>query len=185
MTMIQRFSTCKFHQMLEDNHVIMAFQGIMSQEVLSLIARSLRGKSEDKLTGRRLFGIVIELAQNIHHYSAEAGTSEFDSNEAGIGTIVVSENEDEYIISSGNVINQDEGKEILDRCNYINTLNEEQLREYYIEQRRQPQRVDKPGANLGFIDMVRKAGEPLKAEIIEIDHQNSFFTISVSVKKHS
>ncbi len=184
-TMTKDFSACQFHQMLEKNHVVMAFQGVMSQEVLSLIAKSLRGKSSDKLTGKRLFGIVIELAQNIHHYSAEMGVNHLDDSAAGIGTIVISENQDEYLISSGNVIKQEDGKGILERCNHINTLNDEQLREYYLEQRRKPPRTAKPGANLGFIDMVRKAGRPLVANIINIDNQKSFFTISVSVKKHS
>lgn len=184
MSELQKFSVHQFYEKLDKNHVIMIFQGVMSQQVLSLIAKNLRGASDNEVVGRRLFGIVIELAQNIHHYSTETGKTEFDSNEIGIGTIVVSENKNHHVITSGNMIKREDGQDILKRCDYINGLSKSELRSYYVDQRREPQRADKFGANLGFIDMARRAGRPLKAEIIEIDDQKSFFIVSVSVQKN-
>jgi hypothetical protein len=123
------------------------------------------------------------MAQNIHHYSAEKIYSEKDQKDIGIGIIAISESDDHHVVSSGNYISSKEVENLVSRSEFINTLSDDELKEYYREQRRAPQRKDKPGANLGFIDMVRKSGNPIDVMIKKYNDELSFFILTVKINK--
>jgi len=178
----QDVSVLGFRNLLRKQKIALMFHGIMSQDVLAVIANDLRVKSENEVIAKRLFGIVIELAQNIHHYSKQIAYSEIDNKEVGIGTIVVRETNTHFYIISGNVVDKNQEKFLLEKCHHINSLDSEQLRDYYLEQRRLPQRSE-VSANIGLIDMARKSETPLEVEMISIDDSQTFFAISVCVKK--
>jgi len=167
---------------LREHKVVLLFHGMMSQDVLKVIADDLKHKSHDQVIAKRLFGIVIEMAQNIHHYSRQLQYSELEDKEVGVGTIVIRENNTHFFIESGNMVDKLQEKYLLEKCNRINTLDGDGLRDYYLEQRRQPQRSE-VSANIGLIDMARKSEQALKVEMISIDDTLTFFALSVSVKK--
>ncbi|KXX69948.1 hypothetical protein AVL50_13815 [Flammeovirga sp. SJP92] len=183
MGYMEHFSVKTFKQQLAMKKISLAFQGIFSQDVLALIGKSLRNTPESRVIAKRLFAIVIEMAQNIHHYSAEKQYSEKDGRDIGVGIVAIAEDDHHYIITSGNCIVKTEVPPLIERANYINGLSPEKLKEFYREQRKAPQREGKPGANLGFIDMVRKSGNPIEINIKEYDETRSFFILSVRVNK--
>jgi hypothetical protein len=181
--MEQRFSELQFYKDLYYNHIHLAFQGMMSQDVLTLIGLTLRRKPNSELIAKRLFGLVVELAQNIYHYSAIKSFSEKDQREVGVGVVTVGENEHDYFVCSGNLIEADKAQAILERCQHINTLNDEQLKQFYKEQRRQPQREHTTGANVGLIDIVRKSGNPIGCDVSPVDDSHSFLSFIVKISK--
>jgi hypothetical protein len=184
--MNRTFSHHGFYNKLKKHKISLAFQGMVSQEMLSLIGLSLKRKSGDnEMLSRRLFAIVVELAQNIYHYSADKAYSEKDKTNVGVGIITISENTDSYTVSSGNLIESSKGQRIKEKCDYINTLDAEGLKQFYKEQRRLPKPEESKGANLGFIDLARKSSNPLKFSITPVSEQHSFFTLSVKIKKDS
>ncbi len=180
---LERFSVKTFKDQLTDNKISLAFHGMFSQDVLSLIGMTLKNTPDSQLISKRLFAIVIEMAQNIHHYSAEKVYSEKDDRKIGIGVVAIGESADFHIITSGNYVENKEVPNILERSAYINDLDEDQLRDYYREQRKAPQREGKPGANLGFIDMVRKSGNPIGVHVEKYNDELSFFVLSVRINK--
>ncbi len=180
---LEHFSVKTFKDLLFANRISLAFHGLFSQDVLTLIGHSMKKTPDDQLLSKRLFGIVIELAQNIHHYSAQKVYSEKDKRDIGIGIVAIGETDDYHIISSGNYIVNSEVEVIRTRSEYINGLDAEALKEYYKEQRKAPQRANKPGANLGFIEMVRKSGNPIDVIIKDYDDKMSFFTLTVKINK--
>ncbi len=182
--MNRTFSHHGFYSKLKKHSINLACQGMVSQDLLSLIGLSVKRKSVDnEVAARRLFAIVVELAQNIYHYSAEKAYSEKDKCLVGIGTITISENAESFTVSSGNMVENHKSDGIVQRCTYINTLNEEQLKQYYKEQRRLPKPEESKGANLGFIDLARKSGSPLKFSMTQVNDKHSFFTLSIKIKK--
>ncbi len=181
----ERFSVKQFKQKLVDHRISMAFQGILSQDILTLVGQSLRNLPNNQVLAKRLFGLVVEMTQNIHHYSAQKVYSEKDNREIGMGIVCLGQDDHHHFISSGNYIFQKDVKVVLERSAHINAMNEEELKKYYREQRRAPQRKDKPGANLGFIEMRRKSGNPVEVEIIDINDEMSFFILSVKISKQN
>ncbi|GAB4327674.1 MAG: hypothetical protein OHK0038_01410 [Flammeovirgaceae bacterium] len=180
---LERFSVKSFKEQLSGHRISLAFHGMFSQDVLSLIGLSLKNTPDSQVLSKRLFGIVIEMAQNIHHYSAEKVWSEKDQRKIGIGVITISENDEYYIVSSGNYADIKDVPNIVERSNYINKLSPDELRDYYRDQRKAPQREGKPGANLGFIDMVRKSGNPIDVIIKDYNDAMSFFILTVKINK--
>jgi hypothetical protein len=177
--MSKEFSSYSFYQLIEDNHVVLAFQGMITNYVLTAIGRNLRSMESDEVLSKRIFGIVVELAQNINLHSAERSYSEADEREVGIGTIAISETEHQYRFSSGNMIDSSRVEDIQSRCKLINSLDDKQLRELFLEQRRMAE--DKDSA--GLIQMVRRSGNPLGYEFIPANDQHTFFILSVSINK--
>ncbi|MCU0329289.1 MAG: SiaB family protein kinase [Chitinophagales bacterium] len=156
---------------------------MISQDLLSLIGLSLRRRNDNEMIAKRLFGLVIELAQNIYHYSTEKSYSEKDKKEVGVGIIAIGETNEHYIVCSGNRMDSRKIKPITERCDYINQLDDDGLKLYYKEQRRNPSVEDSKGAGLGLIDMVRKSGNPLTYVINDSDKQNAFLTLCVRINK--
>ena len=179
----ERFSIKQFKQRLEDNKISMAFQGILSQDILTLVGQSLRNLPNNQVLAKRLFGLAVEMTQNIHHYSAQKIYSDKDGRDIGMGIVCIGQDEDFHLITSGNYIYEKDAKVVKERSRYINSLSDEELKQYYREQRRAPQRKDKPGANLGFIEMRRKSGNPVYVEVIDVNEEMSFFILSVKISK--
>jgi hypothetical protein len=84
-------------------------------------------------------------------------------------------------LSSGNLIEGYKIEGLSERCEYINKLAPEELRDYYIKQRRRP--TGGVGANIGLIDMARRSGNPLEYQVVKIDDEFSFFALSIKVSK--
>ena len=139
------FSLRKFHEELERNAVSLAFHGSFSQDTIGLINISLQQSSNAKILTKRIFSLVVEMAQNIHHYSAKKIYSEKYSRNIGVGVLAISETDNYYVVTSGNFIDQKDCAEIGERFEEINDMNEEQLKDLYKVRRKMPQRPDKPG----------------------------------------
>ncbi len=182
---LNEFSVYKFKNALRSHDISMCFQGMFSQDVLSLLGLSLRNAPDSQRVSKRLFALVVEMTQNIHHYSAQKMYSKKDNRQVGVGIIAISETSEFYQVSSGNYAYKNDAKILMGRSRYINSLDEESLKNYYAEMRRQPQRPDKPGANLGLIDMRRKSGQPIEVLIEEVDQNISFYTLTVRIKKEN
>jgi Family of unknown function (DUF6272) len=180
-----KFSPHQFYTNVRKHGISMAFQGIMSQDVLSLIGLSLKRRPDNEVIAKRVFGIVVELAQNIYHHSAYKGYSEKDKREIGVGVITIGENAQHYLVNSGNLIESSKIEALRQRCDHINNLDDDGLKTFYKEQRRQPSKIspDSPGASIGLIDLVRRSGNKLAYEINEVSESYAFLTMSVQIDK--
>ncbi len=182
--MAENFSIHQFHEEIKKNHIVFAFKGVMAHSILHNIAENLKRKAFDKDTaGKKIFAIFIELAQNIHHYSAERMIGEEGARPSGSGTISISEADGFYVVSSGNLVDKEKVTSIVKKVAYINTLDDEQLKQYYKEQRKLISDDKREGGNVGFIDIRRKSGNPIGILVDEVDQNNSFLTISVKINK--
>jgi len=180
---IKEFSVKFLNDQLKEHHISLAFQGIFSQDVLTLIGANLRSLPNNKAISKKLFALVIEMAQNIHHYSAAKSFSKDHGRDIGEGILAVGESEEHFVVCSGNFVGREDKQEIESRFGQINNMTEQELKEAYAVQRRKPQRADKPGASLGLIDMRRKSGHPLEFTFTEVSSKESFFILKATVSK--
>lgn len=177
------FSVYDFQQYLRTNHIIFAFKGVMTHDILHGIADSIKKRNiEDHTIAKRVFSIFIELAQNIHLYSADKMFSDKDNRDIGAGTITISEAPSYYELSSGNLVDTKVTTDIMTRCELINSLSPDDLKQHYKDARKKPSEGSQ-GGNVGFVDMARKSGNPLVVRMDTVDDVNSFFTLSVRVNK--
>ena len=102
----------------------------------------------------------------------------------GIGILSITEHPECYLLSSGNKIHTSKVAGVVERCEYINSLDKEGLRSYYRSERTISFHLKRTkGAYLGFIDMARRSQNPLQIKVNQIDDELSFFSIVVKVNK--
>lgn len=177
-----------YYKEMQNENVVLAFKGAISQSILVGLAEMIREKlsteSNRNKTSKKIFSIFVELAQNIHHYSAEKVQIN-ESKTVGKGIIVIQENKSEYLVSSGNLMEKSNSGSILAKCNHINSLEPSELKAFYKQQVKIPRELEKDGGGIGFIDIARKSGSKLDVQIKNVDEKSSFFILSVRINKEN
>lgn len=165
-----------------NGQTILAFSGVLSQDAIVGLGEALRSElhfAHPLNVFNKVFAIYIEMAQNILHYSVER--IESNGKSIGKGSVMVVDGKDGYHIVTINLVT-DEQREILeDRCNLINKLSFDELKDFYLRKRRKQIESESSGAGLGLIDMVRRAGTPIKFHFEKLDDDYAYFYLSSKV----
>lgn len=171
------------------NHdLFLTFSGPMSQDLMVEMGAILKTKmtleGASQPTILRAFSILVELNQNIIHYSAEEiSTRQRDNSESttGCGIIAIGNENSHYFILSGNVVKRLDVPRLKEIISGLNALDDEQLKKHYREQRKKEPDQSSKGAGLGFIEVARKATGPMEYDFSEIDRDQSFFSLKAVI----
>src|SRR5438874_247118 len=117
-----------FHQRMCDQRIWLAFKGAISQDVLVELGTVVKNTLGFDTKFKRLFAIFVEMTQNVLHYSAEKESLKSTGESVGVGVVTVMETVDCFRISSGNLIEKNQAQQLSARCEYINSLNNEELK---------------------------------------------------------
>ena len=175
---------------LEHRHVFFCYVGPISQNLLTDIMGMLEQKMSLEQASRatilRVFSVVVEKVQNILHYSDEqlsGQTLENEEPEATFrqGIIVVGYDHAHYFVLSGNVIANKKVPVLRENLTNLRNMSKAELKEYYQEQRRKDPEKESKGAGLGFVEMAKKASQPIEFDFKPIDDQTSFFSLKTII----
>ncbi len=173
---------------LESQGVIFLFTGPLSQSVLKDIVKNLKIEKDlldtDETTLRRLITVIIELTQNMMHYSvASQDYKKLNFKMAiGNGLLLLGRQNNNFFVTCGNKIHKNQVPIIRDKLSNLQKMTSEQLNEYYIEQlNRDPLNPDEIGG-LGFIQMAKKTSKPIQFEFEPLDEDNQFISITGHIK---
>lgn len=169
-----------YYKLFEKN-VQLFYKGIFDKNILAAIGSYIKSIiSNNPKISKKLFSIFIELAQNIAYYSAEKTV--YEGKKVGIGSVLITEDDISYEFASGNVVINNELDTLIEKCDHINSLDRESLREFKRQQRKLPQGPH-DGAHIGLIQVALTSANPLDIKISQIDDEYSFFSIIVKVNK--
>jgi hypothetical protein len=90
-----------------------------------------------------------------------------------------------YSIITGNYILNENISALKNRLDEVNSLNKDELKEYYKKVLNNGEMSLKGGGGLGMIDIARKTGEKLEYNFLEIDNKVSFFTLNIKVSNQN
>ena len=168
---------------IKNNNLNISYTGSFDSQILAVIAKNVESEfSEDAQLNKKLFKIFIELAQNIALYSAERVGNSDDNTFSGYGSIFIKEYVDNYTLYSGNIANIDDINPAIERCNIINSLPRNKLREYKRERRRLPA-GKRGGGNIGLIQISLMANNPIDYKVINIENDKYFYILSIKINK--
>jgi len=173
-----------FHEIMDKHHITLVYEGEINQDITKIfsdMAQSSLSANDHLTTKKRVYHIMVECLQNICKHADEKGYTE-DSGQ-GKGILIVGNTDNQYTITTGNIItnnNVEPTKAMLDR---INAMSPEELKENYKKMIMASRISSKGGAGLGFIDMVKKTGNPIEYIIKPIDEENSFLMIISRVNR--
>ncbi len=167
--------------------ILLKFEGAISQDTLVALAENVKNKLSQRglnpVIIKKVFAIFIELAQNVYHHSGEKTIFKKSGKRVGRGSIVIKETAEFYLIETKNLIENNKIQSLGEHCDYINSLDQEGLKQLYKEQLKKPRIPDKAGAGVGLIETARKSGYLLRYEFKPVNDLYSYFFLSVRVKK--
>ncbi len=165
-----------------DGHTIISYKGPFDAQVLSVIAENIEySLSSDPRVSRKIFKIFIELAQNISFYSLERLRTDSGAM-FGAGVLILREFDEHYSFATGNMIKNTSVLPLIQKCEAINILEREKLRQYKRKLRNMPSGVP-GGGNIGLVQVALTADYPLEYNVVSIDNHRSFYVLNVRVNK--
>ena len=170
---------------LKRENLLLTFCGPFSQGIIEEIGTALQGYlaagENPPSHNSAVFSIFIEQTQNIRNYFRSRRIDEFTDPQHGYGIVVIGNDSGRFSISSGNLISNDDLPALADRIRTINALTREELQDLYKQTLRNKRMNEGGGAGLGFIEMARRASQPLEFATRAVDAGHSFFTLHVVI----
>jgi hypothetical protein len=162
---------------LSHEETLLTFQGQLNtsviQELISTLENSLKTFTT-RTVGRKVLSVFIEAVQNVFHH-ADAVYNE------GISVMVLKTTH-AFLIQTGNYIARPHVEKLKQRIDYINNLNQIQLKHFYKENLKNGLFSKKGTAGLGMIDMVRKSGNTMNYQFENKDNHCAFFSLQLIIK---
>lgn len=137
-------------------------------------------KEFDKITGKRVYAIIVECLDNISKHSLKGQVNQVIPDPY----LSVSRLGNDIYINTGNVTNENNKQEIASRIDQINNLAEPDLKLLYDKKIKSEFKPTEGGAGLGFIIMGLKSGNKIKYSFPESDSLYSLVEIQIQVSTY-
>ena len=184
MTQKNAFDFFEYHNQISQENILLSYKGPLTDRLLAEFSRDIREKvASNPKSGKKVFAIFMELAQNVLFYSKEENF--FEGNRDKIGTLVILQTENHYRLITGNMVFKKNVESLLEKCEVINSLNREELRKYKRTLRSQPQAGESRGAGIGLVQAALTSNNPLEVRVKELEDDFAFFILMVNVEKNT
>lgn len=168
----------KVHTILNEEDVLMIFNGIFNQESYSSLIMSLKKNiSETKDLKNKLFYIIAEMLQNIVKHGQK---NDLTSN-GNPGIFYISQLKNKYLITTGNYISTSEVTDVSDFITTLNNTKTEDIEVLYKNVLYEKKGDTNNRQKLGFIDIRKETGNPILFTIKKIDKDLSFISLRVEL----
>ncbi len=153
-----------------------AFTSTLTDKILALSETNLDVESESLKIKKKVYFIIVESLQNLtRHKSSEIDSTDLDS------FFAIHKLNDGYLVGSANTIENDKILPLSEKLDKVNSLNQEDLKNYQHEVLSASGFSEKGGAGLGLIEMVRKSGNKLSYGFEKINEKNSYFYFQTKI----
>ena len=155
--------------------------GVFSQDLINSIANGVEeimiSSGDTKKVIKRVFSILIEGLQNIHSHG------EKDELNRQLAFLFLCKNTASYKIVFGNIIQNEDRENLIEYLERINRLENQELKDLYINVLTNGFLSLKGGAGLGFLMMRIKSENTLNYSIENLDSTKSLFMVEVVLKR--
>ncbi len=168
------------HHTLNDENILLVFNGEFNQESSINFLGAIKGHiTTSKSLKNKLFYVVVEMLQNIVKHG-----SKLDSSEENPGIFTICETKKQYILITGNFIQNNYAEKLVDKLNRINAYSPAELEENYSKILFDFNVDDEKKSGLGFIDMrLKSGGSPLYFSLFNYNDSLTFFVLKICVTK--
>lgn len=167
-------------QAMQDNNIILVYHDEFTdehyQELLELTEQKIDAAIAKKKIRKRIFHIMVEAVQNISRHAAIA-----PSNISGTSIFVLGKKKDGFFVITGNLIENENVGAVKEKIEIVNNMGKDGLRELYKTTMEEEGHNAAGGANLGLIDIARKAGGKMEYNFQQVDAGHSFFTLKINI----
>ena len=173
------------YKTLRQQDILFCFSGAISQSTVEGLGQTLRTHLErqetDTRATRNVFSILVEQMQNVINYSLENVPGPEEEGSLSYGIILVGREKGRFFIISGNYIEDDAAERVTCLLDKIRSMDKDELKAFYKEERRREPASTSKGAGLGLIEIARKASLPMEHEIVCTSENRKFLTIKAVI----
>jgi len=178
-------SVFRFYKLMKSNEVSLVYEGEITHDITkaftALTETAMNKEDESGTTQRKVFHVMVECLQNISKHAEEVQSGKIHKEKRGV--FLIHKDQDHYGVTTGNVVANDKVEELRKSLDHINSLDKEGIKQLHKEQIRSGSLSEKQGAGLGFIDIVKKTGNPIQYHFLEIDEAASFFIVTSRIER--
>ncbi|MCK4661837.1 MAG: SiaB family protein kinase [Bacteroidales bacterium] len=175
-----------FYKTMKDHEISLVYEGEITHQITkaftSLTEQNMERHEESSSTQKKVFHVMVECLQNVSKHADYMDNEEVSKN--GKGIFMVSKKEDEYLITTGNVLLKPKIAPIIEIIEQINQLDKDGLKTLYKQQIREGRLSERGGAGLGFIDIAKKTGNKLYYSFLTINDDYSFFVLTSRISRN-
>ena len=175
----------RFYELMRLNEISLVYEGEITHDITkaftSLTESAMDKEEESNSTQRKVFHVMVECLQNISKHAEEIDVGGKHKEKRGV--FLIHKDENQYGVTTGNVISKDNIQPLKDQLDLINSLDREGIKKLHKEQMRGGELSQKQGAGLGFIDIAKKTGNPLEYHFLEMDDTKSFFILTSKIER--
>ena len=182
-------SLVEYKKIIIENDIVISFSGFFSQKIiedLGLEIQKLLNQNNISIELKHnLFSVFIEQTQNINKYMKSKRNSSFYQEILKSGILILSKYNNNYLICSGNLIENNDIPSFIEKIEIIKKMNKNELKLFYKEQILKKLSEEVISAGLGLIDMARKSTYPIKYLIEPYNEKLSYFSLYVLIETKS
>ena len=166
---------------MRSRNILLIYKGDFTQDsikpILRMIEENIGHQPDEFSIKKKVFLVLVEILQNMSKHSSP-------SNSDGTyreGIFLIGKKDEQYYISSGNLIGNQKINALKSQLNKINGLDKSSLKDLHKKILKESEISTKGGAGLGLIFIARKSSEKIGFDFIPIDDQSSFFALKVQI----
>ncbi len=171
----------KLDDLLRENELLMIcadeFNDENCDKHLAKAEAEVLSITEEKKLRKRIFYILVESMQNISRHKATVHVPTDGSKPL----MLIGKHEKKPYVLTANPIETDKIPELQERIDLINRTGVGELRQLYRDVLNDGEMSDAGGANLGLIDIARKAGGQMQYGFDRIDEDHSYFILKINI----
>jgi hypothetical protein len=164
-----------------EKKILISHFGDFSQDLVNSISNNVEenmiAMGDKKGTVKKMFSILVEGLQNIRLH----GVRDEDNNQ--LSFLVIAQDPKEYLVTFGNMVLNENWPNIEEKIKRINSYNDEEVKNLYMETLTNGVISNKGGAGLGFITMAMKSKNKLNYRVEKINDLISCFNVEVKIDR--
>jgi hypothetical protein len=157
------------------------FTSNFTSNILSLAQSNINDEETASEIKKRVYHVMVEGLQNISRHQA-GGIEDVGST---YGLFAVKKMQDRYILTTGNLIENERIGSLTNKIKKVNGLDKIQLKNYHKEELQNGKISEKRGAGLGLIDIARRSGSKLEYAFNPISNKLSYFYLQTEITSNS
>jgi len=166
------------NHLLSKKDILLNFNGNFNQNNILSLLSIIKGQMSMSSPAKKVYYIMVEMLQNISKH----GENIEEYPEGNSGIFYLSQTDEEFILTSGNFVENSKVDAFKARLEEINELNEDQLNDYFNAILLDQSAVDPQKTGLGFIDIRLKSHRKIAFDFTTVNDTYSFFTMQTSIK---
>ena len=121
----------EFYKTMRNNEISLVYEGEITQEITkiftSMTERNLEKNAESNTVQRKVFHVMVECLQNISKHADSIN----DESDERRGIVMISRDDDNYNIITGNIIKNEKVPDMKNKLEHINSLDKDELTALY------------------------------------------------------